>query len=796
MRIAVTGYGLMTAAGANAEECWDAFTNARTGIGENTIVPREGVTSDLAGQVRSLEEPEIPKRDRAIRLGVRALKEALERAGLDENNPYPVERRGLSLGTSLGGARSGQKFHRDWLEQGYEQTNRFDLIEYPLHATADALAKQFKLHGPRTVHSNACAAGAVAVVNGAEYLRDDNADVVIAGGVDPLAWLSFGGFSSLGVLSFENCAPYTRSDGITLGEGAGFIVLEPLDRARGRGAMIYAELLGYGLSADAYHPTAPDPRGRGALKAMDFALEMAGIKRADVDYVNGHGTGTPANDHGEMKTVRVLGGGKVPMSSTKSMTGHTLGAAGAVEAVVSVMTLARQRLHPTFVPADEMARTALNQIVHEGEIDIVHDSSREVDVATVLSNSFAFGGNNASLLFGAHSPDTLEHSNGKPAETRRLVSIAGVAALAGAADNIDQLHEAFATGTSLIRDKIKFAPGYTYLIGRTTDKALSQGLNPRSLRRLDRLSKLAVQAVHQVVTELGISAAELAETGLVFATSTGPLSTVEAFQRGLIVNGEGDSKLFPNTVMNAAAGHIAMTFGMRGPTATICSGATSGVSALHFGRQLVRGGSCERVIVVAADEANEALIAGYARFPGYLATGDVKPNGGSGIAFSESSIAIVLEGGDVEIGNALEIAGMGLTSDGSGAGRLGRTSNAWQRSFEFALKDEGICASDLVAVVSSACGNEAIDRLERDAIAGLRLAKEVPVLATKGTTGDLQSVSPLMGIPVAKWLLCGETLMIEHCPVSLPPREGNGPRHVLVSGYSVGGSFQAFVVKG
>ena len=790
MRIAITGYGLTTAAGADADACWDAFCEARTGIGENTIVPREGVMSDRAGQVRTLEESDAPRHDRAIRLGERALAEALERAGLEGDKGPAPERRGFSLGTSLGGARAGERFHRDWLQQGYAATNRFDLVEYPLHATADALASKFGLHGPRTVHSNACAAGAVAVANGYEYLVDNHADVVIAGGVDPLAWLSFGGFSSLGVLSLMNCAPYTRSEGITLGEGAGFVVLEPLERAIARGATVYAELLGYGLTADAYHPTAPDPRGRGALKAMDLALGMAGIDRADVDYVNGHGTGTPANDTGELKTVRTLGDGGVPMSSTKSMTGHTLGAAGAVEAVVSVMTLEHQKLHPTFVPEDAAAQEALAALQAAAEVDIVAETARDTNVDTVLSNSFAFGGNNASLLFGAAGKERNDDAVSRRAEIG--VEVAGVAGLAGAASDASELRAAFERGESLVRDEVEFAPGRRHPIGRSDDKGLSRGLNPRTLRRFDRLSLLAVQAVHQVIAEQGISQTELADTGLVFATSTGPLSTVESFQRGLIVDGEGDSKLFPNTVMNAAGGHIAMTFGMRGPTATICAGGTSGVSALHLGQQLIRNGSCSRVIVVAADEANEALLAGYGGFPGYLTTDTLRPNQGSGVAFAEAAVAVMLAA-RTDSAPELEIAGMGLTGDGPGAGRIGRNTAAWRRSFELALERAGIGVEDLDAVVSAACGHEPIDRLERAALAELGVADAVPVVPAKAITGDLQSVSPVLGMLVAQWLADGAELQVDGAVVSRERKER--PRHILVSGYGIGGSFQSYVVR-
>ncbi|MGO1384884.1 MAG: beta-ketoacyl synthase N-terminal-like domain-containing protein [Arachnia sp.] len=796
MRIVITGFGLTTAAGDTAEQSWEAFCSARSGIGENTIVPRKGVMSDRAGQVRSLREDGKSRKDRSVRLGEVAIHEALEHAGLRHRRPFSDDRIGLSLGTSLGGARSGEKFHQDWIDHGLTGTNRFDLIQYPLHATGDALARTFALHGPRTVHSNACAAGAVAIINGVEYLRDGLADAVVAGGVDPLAWLSFGGFSSLGVLSLKNCAPYTRSDGITLGEGAGFLILEPLEQASDRGATIHAEVLGYGLSADAYHPTAPDPRGRGAVKAMDYAFRMAGLDRDAVDYVNGHGTGTPANDEGEMKVIRTLGDGRIPISSTKSMTGHTLGAAGAVEAVVSVMALEKDRVPPTFIPDDDAAQAALNDILSAGEIDIVPNQARDRRVDVVVSNSFAFGGNNASLIIGSLTGRNEVRKASEDGGDRNC-RIVGTAAVAGQATSADEILDAFTTASPLARDRVDTTSGEGTMIGRCDPKRLAHGINPRALRRLDPLSKLAVQVVSQLIRNHKLTASQLADTGLVFATSTGPLSTVEEFQRGLMVEGQGDSKLFPNTVMNAAAGHVAMMFGLRGPTATICAGGASGVSALHLGQQLIRNGSCDRAIVVAAEEVNDILVAGYGGFPGYLATDALRPNQDSGIAYCESGVALLLErGGTQDQDSAVDapiLAGMGLTGDGPGAGRIAWDESAWQRSFELAIKQAGIGVSELDLVISAACGHEPIDRIERAALAGLGLRSDTTIVHPKAITGEMQSASPLFGIILGGWLTSGKHMRLDGDDVSLAA--AGGPRNVLVSGYGIGGSFQSFVVR-
>ncbi|MDR0416133.1 MAG: beta-ketoacyl-[acyl-carrier-protein] synthase family protein, partial [Propionibacteriaceae bacterium] len=347
--IVVTGVGLVTAVGANAEESWAAIRKGISGIRPSTVVDTDCANTDLAGQVAipleddrpvsEMLDAKIPPLDRCHELATKGMVEVLEDSGLLASGCYENDRIGLALGTLLGGDRRGEAFYRQWQVKGLDSADHRRLREYPPSSVADRLAKQFGLNGPRTVASNACAAGAVAVAFGVELIEGGLADAVVAGGVDPLATLPFGGFACLDSLDTQPCAPYTRSAGLTLGEGAGFMVLERREAAEARGAKILAVIAGYGLSADAYHPTAPDPSGDGAYRAMEGALEMAGATPDEVSYVNGHGTGTPANDTTEARVLRRMFSPPPPISSTKSMIGHTLGAAGTVEAVVTILAV-------------------------------------------------------------------------------------------------------------------------------------------------------------------------------------------------------------------------------------------------------------------------------------------------------------------------------------------------------------------------------------------------------------------------------------------------------------------------
>jgi len=789
--IVVTGVGLLAAVGTNADTAWDAIRAGRSGIVPVTTVDASSFISRYAGEVPlgtdilAASARSARPTDRCHTIALAAAREAVTHARLSDS-PYVAHRVAISVGTSLGGARSGDRFHRQWMRDGLRRADATVLREYPLHSVPDHLAARLGYTGARTVHSNACAAGAVAIAYGVELLLSGQADAVIAGGVDPLAFFSFGGFSCLGALDPEPCAPYTRSTGLNLGEGAGILILERRDAAASRGVTPLAAVRGYGLSADAHHATAPDPTGRGALRAMHAALAMAGMTVDDIDYVNGHGTGTPANDSVETRAIAHLRESAPPaISSTKSMVGHTLGAAGAVEAVTTVLALRDGVLPPTVLPGDGT--------VAPHDLDIVPGTGRAAEAKAALSNSFAFGGNNASLLLARADVPSVRRDI---APGRRSV-VTGVAVIAGDAPDTQAVRTAMASSTPLYGELSVDLDHYgSFPVADIPERNSARGINPQMLRRLDGLGRRSAVAVADLLKQHRLTREESSATGLVFATGTGPLSTVEAFQRELIESGTGNTRLFPNTVMNAAPGHVALLNKLQGPTATFCAGGTSAVSALHFAVRLIDRGAADRVIVLAADEAPAAMLAGYARIPGFLSRDRCVPFANSGKVYGGAAVALMLEAADLTSPDRVmaSIDGFGLAGDASGPGRLDPSGEGWTRSFQNALRDAALSAGDIDLVVSAACGREAIDEVETRAriASGLDAAGMV---APKALTGDAGSASALLGIAQAIWMR-EETARIGAW--GTVQEQANGRRRsarTLVSSFEVGGSYQSVIVS-
>ncbi|MEV4888308.1 beta-ketoacyl-[acyl-carrier-protein] synthase family protein, partial [Nonomuraea sp. NPDC055795] len=360
--IVVTGLGIICAAGRDPAEFWQRLLAGQGGLApvEDEAyavfearyagqVPDAWITSQLTGSDADL--------DRTAQLALIAARQAVEQAGL---SGFDQDRFGIILGKC-------------------QATPDAAGLYQPMHRTQDVVAERLGLGGPRILVSTACAAGGNAVGLAKDKILTGEADVVLAGGVDPLLFGTYAGFAGLQALSTGPCRPYSHSDGLNLGEGAAFLLLEPLDLALARGATPLAEVAGYGLSADAYHATAPDPTGRGGASAVRRALADAGLTTADVGYVSGHGTGTPANDAMEAKVMRVVFGeraGQVPTSSIKSYVGHTLGAAGAVEAVASVLAL-RHGVAPPTIGFDDDAEPR--------DLDFVPNTARPMPIDTVVS---------------------------------------------------------------------------------------------------------------------------------------------------------------------------------------------------------------------------------------------------------------------------------------------------------------------------------------------------------------------------------------------------------------------------
>ena len=387
VRIAVTGAGIICSIGRNQSDVWESIVAARAGIAKFARFPNDAFPTDIAAQaeiVPSLSPRGTNRLSRTDLLAVIAAKEALAQAG-----DVPLERAVISTGTSTGGLLEGEDYYIRRLSVGRRRARASRVLQQPTSAPSDAVARTLGLGGGAVSNATACASAGAAIGLGADYIRAGYADVAIAGGSDALCRLTYSGFNVLQAVDPEPCSPFgaTRK-GITLGEGAGYLVLERWDDAIARGATILAELAGYGASCDAHHPTAPAEDGRGAEAAMRGAMAEARV--ASVDYVNAHGTGTLLNDSAETKAIIAALGTNVPVSSSKSYFGHTLGASGAVEAVVTVLALQHQIAPPTL---------RLHQSADDCSLDYIPHTPRPLAMTNVLSNTFGFGGSNVSLAF-------------------------------------------------------------------------------------------------------------------------------------------------------------------------------------------------------------------------------------------------------------------------------------------------------------------------------------------------------------------------------------------------------------
>ncbi len=404
-RVVVTGLGLVTPLGTGVEKTWKAVCAGESGIGRITRFDPTGYDAQIAGEVKDfdpaqfIEKKEIKKMDTFIHYAVGASHLAVEDAKLTVS-AEEATRVGVYIGSGIGGLGSIEHYHDVLKEKGPGRVSPFFIPMTIINLASGQVAIRIGAKGPNSCAVTACATGNHCIGDASRLIQRDDADVMIAGGAEAaITPLGVAGFASAKALSFRNDEPTKASrpfdkdrDGFVLGEGAGVVVLEELEHARKRGARIYAEVIGYAMNSDAYHITAPPEDGEGAVRCMEMVLQDAGVAKTDIGYINAHGTSTMA-DAIETKAIKQVFGNhafKIPVSSTKSMTGHLLGAAGGIEAVFSILALHHGMLPPTI---------NLDQPDPACDLDYVPNQARPANPQVVLSNSFGFGGVNACLLF-------------------------------------------------------------------------------------------------------------------------------------------------------------------------------------------------------------------------------------------------------------------------------------------------------------------------------------------------------------------------------------------------------------
>ena len=404
-RVVITGMGTVNALAKNTAAFARALQEGACGIGPLTVLDTSGYRTCNGAEVKNFNPREmippsfsLKRMSRADNLALAATIEALKDAGLF---PLPDDLRettGVVIGAGAGGKLEGENFYRDYLGRQGKHARFSQLSSLYGAASADHITSHFGLMGPKTSFMTACSSGATAVGFAGDLIRRRVAPIMIAGGVEPLCRTTYASFNVLQAVDPGCCRPFDRNrQGLSLGEASAIMILESLTRARSRGARIYGELLGYGVTGDAYHMTTPDVEASGAVRSMTTAMADAGIPIEAVDYINAHGTATPANDLMETKAIKAVFGKRsyrIPVSSTKSMTGHTLGASGALEAIVSILAI-----HHGFIPPT----IHLQEPDPACDLDYVPSVMRKASLNIVLSNSFAFGGNNTSVVFGRYT---------------------------------------------------------------------------------------------------------------------------------------------------------------------------------------------------------------------------------------------------------------------------------------------------------------------------------------------------------------------------------------------------------
>jgi 3-oxoacyl-[acyl-carrier-protein] synthase II len=403
--VAVTGIGLVSPLGVGTRPTWEGILQGRSGVGPVTLIDVAPFPTKIAGEVRDfdpglyLEKKEVKRYDRFIHYAVAATTIALEDSGfkIDESNG---DRVGVMIGTGIGGFPLIEKTKETLAERGADRVGPFFIPGAIANMAAGLVSIQFGAKGPNGCPCTACTTGLHAVGDAVRLIQHGYADAALAGGTEAaLTPLAFAGFCSMRAMTHRNDEPQKASrpwdrgrDGFILSEGAGILVLEEMAAARARGARIYAEIIGYGMSADAHHVSAPEPTGDGAIRVMRAAIADAGLQPSDIQYINAHGTSTPLGDVAEVRAIKTVFGEhayKLAVSSTKSATGHLLGAAGGLEAGVLALAIHEGKLPPTI---------NLDDPDDECDLDFVPHVAREVDLRIGLTNSFGFGGTNGALV--------------------------------------------------------------------------------------------------------------------------------------------------------------------------------------------------------------------------------------------------------------------------------------------------------------------------------------------------------------------------------------------------------------
>lgn len=784
-RCVITGLGVISAIGGNVEECWESILASRSGIAHTTTLDTANCYADYAAEVKGLEE-NAPTLDRAAALCLRATGEALSDAGLSDFGSS--ERASVIMGSCVGGGRSLERYYRGG-------KHREDILKLPISAIANQVAESCHAGGVVTNVANACAAGTISIAYAADLIRAGKADVVLAGGTDGFSSVPYAGFLSLHALDEHSCSPFNHSHGITLGEGAGVLVVESYEHAVARGAHIYCEILGSGISSDAHHITAPRPDGEGQMNAIRGAIAEAGLTPADIDYVNAHGTGTAKNDEAEFLSLHTIFDGEnddLSVSSTKAMTGHCLGAAGAIEAVFAIKAMVENTVPPTIGYSEEDLAVLAEKA---GGLDFCPNTPRHKQLSAVMNNSFAFGGNNASIIFGKEAAEPPR----RPAAPEVVLTGIGLVTPLGNGKDayIDACRGNAPLSEAEMSSKVA-APDYD-----------AQGLKMAFYRKLDHLSQMqavsGMDALHDAAYT--VEDGNATDIGIIIGTSEGAVGPSCDFQSLITQKGNagGSAFKFPNTVYNAAGGYLSICAGIKGYNVTVTNGNQSGLQSVAYALQVMRDGRESAMIATGTDE-NDAILSELYHGLGLAAAEPVLPyTGKDAFTLSDGSVSMLLETAESATARGAEpycrVVGYGMAHGCVPFGTVGGSSEGLVKAIRAALTDAHMTASDIDGILGFANGMAEVDAEELGGLSAVFDLSRTPVISVKERTGEGRAASAALALAHGALLLHGDLdsepnayLHTEEGAVKVGVKAATLHRLLAVS-FAAGGSYTAVVIE-
>lgn len=573
MSVYISGVGIVSSLGKNYEEHKENLFELKEGISRNSYENHGFVLESYTGKVQY--DPKVPKQyqdeTRNFKFAFKAFEEALASSGVNLENYKNIA---VCLGTSLGGKVAGQEaLYR--FESGDLQVEAELLEKTSVHHIADELMAYHGIVGASYVISTACSASNNAVILGTQLLQDGECDLAICGGCDELSDISLAGFTSLGAINVEMpCQPYSSGKGINLGEGAGFVVL-----VKEKALAKYGKIIGGLITSDAYHITAPKPTGEGAAQIAKQLVAKAVIEFKDIDYINGHGTGTQANDKMEKNMYTKLFPQTTLISSTKGQTGHTLGAAGIIELINCIAAIEEQ-----YVPA---TRNVIG--TDDFPQNFVYNKKKKHNIKNVLNFSFAFGGNNSGVLL-ASLDSSLETF--APEKDLKL-------AILGSASSLQKDHSSFVQYEEVASDFNDFKAL------RFKSAVPPKAINPAQFRKMDDLSKLVAVTTAKALetSQINMKKIDTSKVGIVFTTPSGPVDVVEGIEKQITTEGYAhvSASRFPYTVMNAAAGMLSIMFKIKGPLSVISTNAGA-IDGIQYSKEMMKNDGLDYVLLVSAHQ--------------------------------------------------------------------------------------------------------------------------------------------------------------------------------------------------